>query len=81
MFTNIGGTGKSLNRLVVVVNAEDQRIVYQPRRIPKLPPWTKEGFGFLTEEQSKWLKEHPHWPKVLELDLTEVDEDTWTWAD
>jgi len=79
LFTGLGETAQPINKLAVVINAETGKVVYNPRKPPELPPWA-EG-DILTKEHKTWLIEHPYWPNVLEIDMTDEDRTTWDWED
>jgi hypothetical protein len=63
------GTTEVLNKKVVVQNLETEMVVYDPRRAPSY-------FGqrvFMTGPVTRWLEDHPDWPRILELDNNPVD--------
>lgn len=60
----VGANGlplRMLNRQVVVVDKNDGTVLYDPTLSHLL------GFPILDRHDVAWMKENPHWPKVLEL--------------
>ena len=53
-----------INKKAVVQNLGTGEVIYDPRRAPDVVP----GLGHLiTGSEKLWLKDHPHWPAILEL--------------
>lgn len=73
-FNPVGGPSVILNGRVVVVDMEDDAVVYNPRKPPQLPPWVKPGMTLLTDDEKKWMASHREWPGVLELDWNSAKE-------